>query len=137
MHVDVYFPVIQFTRLDLLPKPLAGTLVEFGVRIGHPLGVAVTGSDTSSNSLFGALQVTAANKAGLSPVLMAASNSSGGVLGKMISPQNLAIAASAVGLAGQEGVIFRKVVGYSLAMLVFMCALVLLQSTAVLSWMVP
>ena len=67
------------------------------------LGVAVTGSDTSSNSLFGALQVTAANQAGLSEVLMAAGNSSGGVLGKMISPQNLAIAAAAVGLERQGG----------------------------------
>ena len=73
------------------------------------LGVAVTGSDTSANSLFGALQVTAANQAGLSDVLMAASNSSGGVLGKMISPQNLAIAAAAVGLDGKEGDIFRRV----------------------------
>ena len=101
------------------------------------LGVAVTGSDTSSNSLFGALQVTAANKAGLSPVLMAASNSSGGVLGKMISPQNLAIAAGAVGLEGREGDLFRKVLGWSLGFLLFMCVLVVLQSTSVLSWMVP
>lgn len=66
------------------------------------LGTAVTGSDTSANSLFGALQVTAASKAGLSPVLMAAGNSSGGVLGKMVSPQNLAIGAAAVGLHGKE-----------------------------------
>jgi len=101
------------------------------------LGVAVTGSDTSSNSLFGALQVTAARDAGLSPTLMAAANSSGGVLGKMISPQNLAICAAAVGMAGQEGQIFRKVIGWSLLLLVVMCALVYLQSTAVLSWMVP
>jgi lactate permease len=101
------------------------------------LGVAVTGSDTSSNSLFGALQVTAAHKAGLDPVLMAASNSSGGVLGKMISPQNLAIAAAAVGMAGQEGDLFRKVLGWSLVFIVGMSVLVYLQSTAVLGWMVP
>jgi len=101
------------------------------------LGVAVTGSDTSSNSLFGALQVTAANQTGLNPVLMAAANSSGGVLGKMISPQNLAIAAAAVGLSGREGDVFRKVFGWSLAFLAFMCVLVYLQSTPVLSWMVP
>jgi lactate permease len=101
------------------------------------LGVAVTGSDTSSNSLFGALQVTAANQTGLNPVLMAAANSSGGVLGKMISPQNLAIAAAAVGLSGREGDIFRKVLGWSLGFLAFMCVLVYLQSTPVLSWMVP
>ncbi len=101
------------------------------------LGVAVTGSDTSSNSLFGALQVKAAMDAGLDPLLLAAANSSGGVLGKMISPQNLAIAAAAVGLAGKEGDLFRKVVGWSLLFLVGMCALVYLQSTSVLSWMIP
>lgn len=101
------------------------------------LGVAVTGSDTSSNSLFGALQVTAADKAGLDGLLMAASNSSGGVLGKMISPQNLAIAASAVGLTGREGDLFRKVFLWSLVLLAGMCLLAFLQSTGVLSWMVP
>ncbi|GGU15281.1 L-lactate permease [Nocardioides albus] len=101
------------------------------------IGVAVTGSDTSANTLFGALQVKAATAAGLDPTLMAAANSSGGVLGKMVSPQNLAIAAAAVGMAGKEGEIFRKVLGWSLLMLVFMCALVGLQATPVLSWMVP
>ncbi|MCP9271025.1 L-lactate permease [Mycolicibacterium arenosum] len=101
------------------------------------LGVAVTGSDTSANSLFGALQVTAANQAGLSDVLMAASNSSGGVLGKMISPQNLAIAAAAVGLDGKEGDIFRRVILWSLGFLVLLCLLSGLQASPVLSWMVP
>ncbi len=101
------------------------------------LGVAVTGSDTSSNSLFGALQVTAANKAGLDATLMAASNSSGGVLGKMISPQNLAIAASAVGLSGREGDLFRRVLAWSLILLAGMCVLAYLQATPVLGWMVP
>jgi lactate permease len=101
------------------------------------LGVAVTGSDTSSNSLFGALQITAANKAGLSPVLMAASNSSGGVLGKMISPQNLAIAAAAVGMDGKEGDIFRRAIMWSLIFLGGMCLLAGLQATGLLSWMVP
>jgi lactate permease len=66
-------------------------------------GVAVTGSDTSSNSLFGALQVTAAKDAELDPTLMAAANSSGGVLGKMISPQNLAIGVAAVAMGGARG----------------------------------
>jgi lactate permease len=100
------------------------------------LGVAVTGSDTSSNSLFGALQVSAATKVGLSPTLMAAANSSGGVLGKMVSPQNLAIAAAAVGMSGKEGDIFRKVIGWSLGLLVVMCVLVFLQSN-ILSFMLP
>jgi lactate permease len=101
------------------------------------LGVAVTGSDTSANSLFGALQVSAAKQVGISPALMAAANSSGGVLGKMISPQNLAIAAAAVGMSGKEGDIFRKVIGWSLGFLAFMCVIVYLQSTAALSWMLP
>ncbi|SDQ42342.1 L-lactate permease [Quadrisphaera sp. DSM 44207] len=99
------------------------------------LGVAVTGSDTSSNALFGSLQIAAAADAGLDPLLLASANTSGGVLGKMISPQNLAIAAAAVGLAGQEGVLFRKVVWWSLGFLVVMALLVYLQSTAVLGWM--
>jgi len=101
------------------------------------LGTAVTGSDTSSNSLFGALQVTAGKKAGIDQVLLAASNSSGGVLGKMVSPQNLAIGAAAVGMAGEEGTIFRKVLGWSLLLLFLLACLVLLQSTGALGWMVP
>ncbi|WP_018331615.1 L-lactate permease [Actinomycetospora chiangmaiensis] len=101
------------------------------------LGVAVTGSDTSSNSLFGALQVAAAQRSGLDPVLLAAANTSGGVLGKMVSPQNLAIAASAVGMAGREGEIFRRVLPWSLAFLAGMALLVFLQSTPVLGWMLP
>ena len=100
------------------------------------VGVAITGSDTSSNALFGALQVTAANDADLSPTLMAAANSSGGVLGKMISPQNLAIGAAAVGLAGKEGDVFRRVLGWSLILALAMCVIVWLQSTALFDWMV-
>jgi lactate permease len=100
------------------------------------LGTAITGSDTSSNSLFGVLQVTAAKDAGLNPILLAAGNSSGGVLGKMISPQNLAIGAAAVGMAGEEGELFRKVLKWSLIMVAIMAVLVLLQSKSVLDWMV-
>jgi lactate permease len=100
------------------------------------LGVAVTGSDTSSNALFGALQVTAAKENGIDQVLLAAGNSSGGVLGKMISPQNLAIGAAAVGMAGEEGDLFRRVLKWSLLLILLMCILVYLQSTAVLDWMV-
>jgi lactate permease len=80
--------------------------------------------------------VTAAEDTVLSPTLLAAANSSGGVLEKMISPQNLAIGAAAVGLAGQEGDLFRKVLGWSLVLILLMCVLVYLQSTAVLEWMV-
>jgi lactate permease len=101
------------------------------------IGTAVTGSDTSANALFGALQVQTAAKAGLDPVLLAAANSSGGVLGKMISPQNLAIAASAVGMAGREGDLFRRVVLWSVVLLLIMCLIVALQGTPVLGWMIP
>jgi lactate permease len=100
------------------------------------LGTAVTGSDTSSNSLFGVLQVTAAKNAHLSPVLTAASNSSGGVLAKMVSPQNLAIGAAAVGMAGNEGDLFRKVIGWSIVLVLLLACLTLLQAGA-LSGMVP
>jgi lactate permease len=113
-----------------------GVLAFFSSIIGW-LGVAVTGSDTSSNSLFGVLQQEAATKAHIDPLLLTAGNSSGGVLGKMVSPQNLAIGAAAVGLAGKEGDLFRKVIGWSLLLLLIMCILVYLQSTAVLGWMIP
>ena len=100
------------------------------------LGVAVTGSDTASNALFGGVQVAAANDAGISPTLLAAANASGGVVGKMISAQHLAIAAAAVGIAGQEGGLFRRLVGWSVVLLLVICVLVYLQSTSLLDWMV-
>nr|WP_222109992.1 L-lactate permease [Streptomyces cupreus] len=100
-------------------------------------GVAVSGSDTSANALFGALQVTAARESGLSPELLAAANSSGGVLGKMISPQNLTIACAAVGLSGREGDLLRKVLPWSIALLMVMCLIVVGQSSPVLEWMLP
>jgi len=114
---------------------VGGALAFFSPIIGW-IGTAITGSDTSSNSLFGVLQTTAAKGAGIDPTLLAAANSSGGVLGKMISPQNLAIGAAAVGLAGREGDLFRRVIGWSLLLVAIMCVLVYLQSTSVLSWMV-
>ena len=125
----------QTVTLGLWAAGAGGAFAFLSALIGW-LGVAVTGSDTSSNALFGALQVTAAKDAGISETLLAAANSSGGVLGKMISPQNLAIGAAAVGMAGQEGDLFRKVLGWSLVLVLIMCALVYLQSTAVLDWMV-
>jgi lactate permease len=114
----------------------AGSFFAFLSPLVGWFGTAVTGSDTSTNSLFGALQVAAAHKAGLSPVLLAGANSSGGVLAKMVSPQNRAIGAAAVGLAGKEGDIFRKVIGWSVVLVLLMAVLVLLQSGA-LSFMVP
>jgi lactate permease len=125
----------ETTTLGLWVAGAGGVFAFFSPILGW-LGVAVTGSDTSSNSLFGVLQVTAAQHANLSATLMAAANSSGGVLGKMISPQNLAIAAAAVRMPGKEGDLFRRVLGWSLIFLLFMCILVFLQSTPVLDWMV-
>lgn len=100
------------------------------------LGTAVTGSDTSANALFATLQQSAAERAGIDPTLLVAANTSGGVVGKMISPQNLTIAATAVGLVGRESEILRKVLPWSVGLIVVMCLLVGLQST-VLSWMLP
>jgi lactate permease len=99
------------------------------------LGTAVTGSDTSANALFATLQQAAAEKAGLDPTLLVAANTTGGVVGKMISPQNLTIAATAVGILGREGDLFRYLIRWSLGMILFMCVLVYLQSTPVLGWM--
>ncbi|GDY32930.1 L-lactate permease [Gandjariella thermophila] len=100
-------------------------------------GTAVTGSDTSSNALFASLQVAAGAKAGINPTLLVAANSSGGVLGKMISPQNLAIAAVAVNKEGEEGRLFRAAIRYSVPLVLALCLLVALQSLPVLDWMLP
>jgi len=79
------------------------------------LGVFLTGSDTSSNTLFGPRQAQTAQQLGnVSPILTAGTNSSGGVMGKMISPQNLSVGAAGVNKVGAEGDIFRRVIGYSL-----------------------
>jgi len=129
---------------------LSGQIVTLGMWVagaGHAfaplaplvgwLGTAVTGSDTSANALFGMLQVTTAQHAGLSDILLAAANTSGGVCGKAISPQNLSIAAVAVGLVGREGDLFRQVFGWTVFMIGLLSLLVYLQSTPVLAWMVP
>jgi lactate permease len=100
------------------------------------VGTAVTGSDTSANALFATLQQSAAEKAGLDPTLLVAANTSGGVVGKMISPQNLTIAATAVGLLGKESDILRRVLKWSIGLLLAMCVLVYLQSN-LLAWMIP
>lgn len=114
-----------------------GTFFAFLSPVLGWIGTAVTGSDTSANALFAKLQQTAGLKAGIDPNLLVAGNTSGGVVGKLISPQNLAIAASAVNLEGQESVILRKVVGWSLALLLVLCTLSYLQSTPILGWMLP
>jgi lactate permease len=126
----------QTTTLGFALASAGGFFAVLSPLIGW-IGVALTGSDTSSNSLFGQMQATAAQQTGLSPVLMAASNSSAGVMGKMLSLQNLAVASAAVGLDGAEGTLFRKLIGWSVGLLALITVLILLQSTPVLGWMVP
>src|SRR5882724_3157822 len=99
----------------------------FGAMLGW-LGVALTGSDTSSNVLFGSLQKITAEQLGLSPVLMAAANSSGGVMGKMIDAQSIVVASTATRWYGHEGKILRYVFFHSLALAALVGLLVMLQA---------
>jgi len=99
----------------------------FGAMLGW-LGVALTGSDTSSNVLFGGLQKVSAEQLGLSPVLMAAANSSGGVMGKMIDAQSIVVASTATLWYGHEGDILRYVFFHSLALAALMGVLVMAQA---------
>ena len=101
--------------------PFVGTLLGW-------LGVALTGSDTSSNVLFGGLQVVTARQVGVDPTLMAAANSSGGVMGKMIDAQSIVVAGAATGQAGQEGTILRRVLWHSIALASLVGLWVLLQA---------
>ena len=100
------------------------------------IAVFLSGSDTSGNALFGNLQVVAARQLGLDPVLMAATNSSGGVMGKMISPQNIATGVSTTDLKGQEGVVFARTFWHSVILTLLLGVLVFLQQH-VLTWMIP
>jgi lactate permease len=111
---------LAFARTGLL-YPFFGTLLGW-------LGVAMTGSDTSSNVLFGSLQKISAGQLGLSPVLMASANSSGGVMGKMIDAQSIVVASTATRWYGHEGEILRYVFFHSLALAVLMGILVFLQA---------
>jgi glycolate permease len=100
------------------------------------LACFMTGSDTSSNLLFGNLQVAAAHQIGVSPVLLAATNSSGAVMGKMISPQNICIGVTTVGLVGREGEVLRTTFWHSILLAGLLSTLALLQAH-ILAWMVP
>jgi lactate permease len=113
-----------------------GVLFPFFAAFIGWLGVALTGSDTSSNALFANLQKVTAQQVGVSPVLTVGANSSGGVLGKMISPQNLAVGTSATGLQGKEGDLLRLVLKWSIGLTIVMAILVTLQAY-VLRFMVP
>ena len=100
------------------------------------LGVFLTGSDTSANALFAALQATTAQQIGVPEVLLVAANTSGGVTGKMISPQSIAIACAATGLVGKESDLFRFTVKHSIIFTIIMGVLITLQAY-VLPWMIP
>ena len=100
------------------------------------VAVFLSGSDTSGNALFGNLQVVAAQQLNLNPVLMAATNSSGGVMGKMISPQNISTGVATTELKGKEGVVFAKTFKHSILLTVLLGVLVWLQQN-VLTWMIP
>ena len=100
------------------------------------LGVALTGSDTSANALFGSLQRITAEQLGLNPVLIVASNSTGGVMGKMIDAQSIVVAAVATGQSGGEGRILRFVFLHSLVLAVLIGLLTLVQAY-LLPWMIP
>jgi lactate permease len=99
----------------------------FGTAIGW-LGVALSGTDAGSNALFGSLQVITANKLGLSPVLMCAANSAGGVMGKMIAAQSLVIGCAVTGQVGREGELFRAVLKHSLGLLLLVGLIILMYA---------
>jgi len=100
------------------------------------IAVFLSGSDTSGNALFGNLQVVAANQLNLNPILMAATNSSGGVMGKMISPQNISTGVATTDLKGKEGVVFAKTFKHSLILTIVLGIIVWLQQNY-LQWMIP
>ncbi|MEI6275671.1 MAG: lactate permease LctP family transporter [Prolixibacteraceae bacterium] len=100
------------------------------------LGVFITGSDTSANALFGKLQSVTATSIGVDPVITVAANASGGVVGKMISPQSIAVAAAAGNLVGKESDLFRFTVKHSFIMLIFISFIVLIQAY-IFKWIVP
>jgi len=100
---------LALTRSGPWIYPILGTFLGW-------LGVALTGSDTASNILFGNLQVVTADKLGLNPILMASANSTGGVMGKMVDAQSIVVAAAATGIHGKEGPILRAVFPHSLAL---------------------
>jgi lactate permease len=114
----------------------SGTMYPFFAALLGWLGVALTGSDTSSNAMFGSLQRVTAEQLGLDPLLICTANSTGGVMGKMIDAQSIVVSATATGVARQEGAILRRVFPHSLALAVLMGLLVWLQAGP-LAWMVP
>jgi lactate permease len=114
----------------------SGSLYPFFAPLLGWLGVALTGSDTSSNAMFGSLQRVTAEQLGLNPLLITTANSTGGVMGKMIDAQSIVVSATATGVHRREGEILRRVFPHSLALAALMGLLVWLQAGP-LAWMVP
>lgn len=121
-----------------LAKVLAntGALFPFFAPVLGWLGVFITGSDTSANALFSKLQFATAQSIGVDPVVTVAANVTGGVVGKMISPQSIAVAAAAGDLVGKESELFRFTVKHSFLMLVIICLITLAQAYT-FKWIVP
>ena len=115
----------------------AGAVFPFLAPILGWIGTAVTGSGTSATALFANLQHTAATQIGVNPALLVATNTVGGAVGKMISPQTLAIATGGVDMVGEESVLLRKALPWAIGLLVVLCLLAGLQSLPVLGWMIP
>jgi lactate permease len=113
-----------------------GWLYPFFAALLGWLGVALTGSDTSSNVLFGSLQKITAEQLGFNPVLIVTANSTGGVMGKMIDAQSIVVATASTGQVGQEGRILRFVFWHSVGLVIIMGAIVMLQAY-VFPWMIP
>ncbi|MFC5411909.1 L-lactate permease [Larkinella bovis] len=113
-----------------------GVLFPFFSPVLGWLGVFLTGSDASANALFGKLQATSATAIGIDPLITVSANASGGVTGKMISPQSIAIGTAAVGLTGRESALFRLTVKHSFIMLAIICVITTLQAY-VLTWLIP
>jgi lactate permease len=113
-----------------------GALYPFFATFLGWLGVALTGSDTSSNVLFGSLQKITAQQLGFNPVLIVTANSTGGVMGKMIDAQSIVVSTASTGQVGQEGRILRFVFWHSVALAALMGAIVMLQAY-VFTWMIP
>jgi lactate permease len=113
-----------------------GALFPFFSPVLGWLGVFLTGSDTSSNALFCKLQHTSSSAIGVNPLVTVAANASGGVTGKMISPQSIAIGAAAVGLVGKEAELFRFTIKHSFIMLFLLCIITYMQAY-VIKWIVP
>ncbi|NYI99078.1 L-lactate permease [Streptomonospora nanhaiensis] len=113
-----------------------GVLFPFFAAFVGWLGVFLTGSDASSNSLFGPMQVVSAQQLDVNPVLAGSANTTGGVMGKMISPQNLSVGATAIGQSGKESVLLRQTFGWSVLLTAVVGLLTLVQAH-LLPWMIP